>query len=69
MAIETRGVERHFKSRIDLQLVACMAIEQNSRGFIACALHVLCMDSREAGVMDCVVSSSLPGFSYELCSV
>lgn len=69
MAIETRGVERHFKTGIDLQLMSGVGIEQNSQGFIARALHVLCRGCREARVMDSVVSSSLPGFSYELCSV
>ena len=68
-AIETRGVERHFKTGIDLQLVSGMGIEQNSQGFIACTLHVLCMDYKEPRVIDSVVSSSLPGFSYELCSM
>lgn len=59
------GVERHFKTGIDPQLVSGVGIEQNSRGFIACTLHVLCMDCREHRVMGSVVSTSLP----ELCSV
>lgn len=49
MAIETKGVrERHFKTGIDLQLVSGMGIEQNSWGFIAYTLHVLCMDLQRA---------------------
>lgn len=67
--LRREGVERHFKTGIDLQLVSGMGIVQNSQRFIACTLHVLCMDCREPRKIDSVVSSSLPGFPYELCSV
>lgn len=62
--------ERRFKTGIDLRLVSGMGIEQNSRGFIAFTIHVLCMDSRGAGVIrQCCQQFSLPGFACELCSV
>lgn len=38
--------ERHFKTGIDLQLLSWIHIKQNSEGFIACPLHVLCVDCR-----------------------
>lgn len=49
-------VERHFKTGIDLQLVSGVGIEQNSQGFTACTLHVLCMNCR---IIDSFVSSFL----------
>ena len=61
-----KGVQRHFKTGIDLRLVSGVEIEQTAKDlwhahFMYCAWSAV----REARVMDSVVSSSLP----ERCSV